>query len=61
LPLSVAEEVVMLESLRRSVVIPQLPVSALLSVATVASFGWLLVQDAIQPLALFLLQVYLTF
>lgn len=51
----------MLESLRRSLVIPQLPVSTLLSVATVASFGWLLIQDAIQPLALILLQVYLTF
>jgi len=30
-------------------------------VTTVLSFGWLLAQDAIQPLALYVLELYLSF
>jgi hypothetical protein len=33
----------------------------LLSIGTLASFGWLLLQGKIHPLVLYLLQVYLTF
>lgn len=51
----------MLDSLRRSVAIPRVPLSAVLSVGTVGSFCWLLAQGAIHPLALYILQVYLTF
>jgi|CXWL01.1.fsa_nt_gi hypothetical protein len=51
----------MLDSIRRSVAIPQIPVGAVLSAGILGSFCWLLVQGAIQPLALYCLQVYLTF
>ncbi|MGE5233201.1 MAG: hypothetical protein ACM3OB_03750 [Acidobacteriota bacterium] len=52
----------MLESLRRAVVvIPQVPVQWLLTIGTVASFGWLLTQDLIHPLVVYCLQLYLSF
>lgn len=51
----------MLDSARRSLVIPRVPAQALLSAGTVASFTWLLAQDAIEPMLLYLLQLYLTF
>jgi hypothetical protein len=51
----------MLESIRRSAAIPHIPVRTLLSVGTVMSFGWLLANDLIHPLVLYLLQLYLAF
>lgn len=51
----------MLESLRRAIAVPQVPVHWLLSVATIASFGWLLTQDRIHPLVVYCLQLYLSF
>lgn len=52
----------MLESVRsRATVIPQLPVELLLSVGTLTSFAWLLLQNKIHPFLVYLLQIYLTF
>ena len=51
----------MLESIRRVVTVPEIPVKALLSVGTLISFVWLLGQDLIHPLAIYLLQLYLAF
>ena len=38
-----------------------LPVQMLLSAGTVLSFAWLLLQNKIHPIVVYLLQVYLTF
>lgn len=51
----------MLESLRKAVVIPSAPAWPWVSTASVAAFGWLLAQDLIHPVVVFLLQLYLTF
>ena len=51
----------MIESIRRSFAVPHIPTQHLLSAGTVVGFTWLLLQDAIHPLIVFLLQVYLTF
>jgi hypothetical protein len=51
----------MLDSARKSLVIPRVPVQTMLSAGTIVSFLWLLAQDAIQPLLLYALQLYLTF
>lgn len=51
----------MLDFARKSLEIPRVPVAAVLSVGTLSSFFWLLAHDAIQPLLLYALQLYLTF
>lgn len=52
----------MLESIRnKSVAIPQIPTKAIWSVSTIGSFLWLLSQDLVHPLMVYLLQLYLTF
>lgn len=52
----------MLDSTRNRVeALPRVPAHLLLSVGTLASFAWLLVQGGIHPFAIYLLQVYLTF
>lgn len=51
----------MLVSARRSFAIPRVPVQAVLTAGTAFSFVWLLAHDAIQPLLLYALQLYLTF
>lgn len=52
----------MLESIRsKSVAIPQIPAKAIWSVSTIGSFLWLVSQDLVHPLVVYLLQVYLTF
>ncbi|HXU46320.1 MAG TPA: hypothetical protein VN783_12405 [Thermoanaerobaculia bacterium] len=51
----------MLESLRKAVAIPHVPISLLLSVATVGSFLVLLAQDAVHPIVIYALELYLTF
>ena len=56
------EEALMLDFTRQRIAaLPRVPAHALLSAGTVASFGWMLFQDKIHPLAIYLLQVYLTF
>jgi len=51
----------MLEAIRKAVVLPHVPAQALIAAVTFTAFGWLLVNDLIQPLAVLLLQLYLAF
>ena len=51
----------MLESIRASVAVPRLPAQTLLSVGTVVSFGWLLANDLIHPVVIYLFELYLSF
>jgi hypothetical protein len=55
------EERPMLESIRASVALPRVPSRALLSAGTVASFGWLLANDLIHPVVIYLFELYLSF
>jgi hypothetical protein len=51
----------MIDLVRKHVAVPHVPVKALLSLGTLASFGWLLAQDRIHPLVMYALQLYLSF
>ena len=51
----------MLEAIRKAISLPQVPVQAVVTGLTVSAFVWLLAQGAIQPLAIYLLQLYLSF
>ncbi len=52
----------MLDSVRKQVSVRAVvPVDALIGLGTVVSFVWLLAQDRIHPLAIYLLQLYLSF
>lgn len=41
--------------------IPRIPVQALISAGTLTSFAWLLLQNKIHPVFVYLLQIYLKF
>ncbi len=52
----------MLELTRRAVaVLPRFSIEAFVTVGTVSMFGWLLAQDLVQPIAVYLLEIFLTF
>lgn len=52
----------MLESVRnRDVAVSKVPAQVLFSAGTLSSFTWLLLQNKIHPIVVYLLQVYLTF
>ncbi len=51
----------MLESIRRHAAIPLVPTRWLLSAGTILSFGWLMANDLINPIVLYLMQLYLAF
>ena len=52
----------MLDSVRKQVAtIPHVPVKVLLSVGSIASFGWLLAHDLVHPIVIYALQLYLSF
>jgi hypothetical protein len=51
----------LIQAVRKRVAVSELPLQLTLAVGTVASFGWLLVQDQIHPLFVYFLQLYLTF
>jgi hypothetical protein len=51
----------MLQSIRRAIALPQVPVQALATVVSVLAFGWLLVNDLVQPIVIILLELFLTF
>ena len=51
----------MIESIRKAIALPQVPVQAIAAGLTVSAFAWLLAQGAIQPIAIYLLQLYLSF
>lgn len=51
----------MLQSIRRALPIPQVPVHAVVCGTSVLAFGWLLANDSIKPITVYLLQIYLAF
>lgn len=52
----------MLDSIRQHAeAFPRISAQAALSAATLASFVWLLAQNRIHPVVVFLLEIYLTF
>ncbi len=51
----------MLDSVRKSIALPRVSSSVILSVATCASFLALLAQDAVHPIVIYALELYLTF
>ncbi len=51
----------MLQSIRKHVAVPHVPVKLMLSAGALASFGVLLAHDQIHPLVLYALQLYLSF
>ncbi|HKI06591.1 MAG TPA: hypothetical protein VKK31_31735 [Thermoanaerobaculia bacterium] len=56
----------MLDSVRKQVAVSYLPVNSvpvkvLLSVGSLASFGWLLSHDLVHPIVIYALQLYLSF
>ena len=51
----------MLESAKKLVAVPEVPLQWLATASTVVGFGWLLVQDRIHPLVVYCLQLYLSF
>jgi hypothetical protein len=57
---------VMLDSIRKHVAVSYVPVKSgsvkvLLSVGSLASFGWLLSHDLVHPIVIYALQLYLSF
>ncbi|HEX2224021.1 MAG TPA: hypothetical protein VHN15_07430 [Thermoanaerobaculia bacterium] len=51
----------MIDLARKHAAVPQIPVRVLLSLGTLASFGWLLANDQVHPLVIYALQLYLSF
>jgi hypothetical protein len=51
----------MLDSVRKYVAIPDVPVKVLLSVGSLVSFGWLLSHDLVHPIVIYALQLFLSF
>ncbi len=51
----------MLRSIQWTVVLPGLSLRGLYPLLSVLAFGWLLANDIIQPIVMYLLQLYLTF
>jgi hypothetical protein len=50
-----------MESIRRSIVLPRVNLEALAGVATGSAFLWLLARGAIQPIVIYLLEIYFAF
>ncbi len=51
----------MLQAIRKAAVLPRPSATWAMPAATVAAFLWLLTQDAIQPLAIYALSLFLSF
>jgi hypothetical protein len=51
----------MSQTVRKALVLPRPSLAWAVPAATVAAFLWLLSQDAIQPVAIYLLELYLSF
>ena len=51
----------MSESIRRAVIVPSLNLELVATAVTAFAFFWLLAHGLIQPLAVYLLELYLTF
>ncbi len=55
------EKTAMLGTLLEKLALPRLPLRTVASAGVVGSFVWLLAQDLIHPLVVYLLELYLTF
>ena len=51
----------MLAAIRKAVHVPDVPVEGVVSAVTGLAFFWLLAKGVVQPLAVYLLQIYLSF
>ena len=51
----------MLRLIQWTVVLPRLSLRGLYPLLSVLAFGWLLTNDIIQPIVMYVLQLYLTF
>ncbi len=51
----------MLQAIRRAIALPQVSMQALAAVVSVLAFGWLLINDLVQPIVILLLELFLTF
>ena len=51
----------MLAAIRKAVAVPVIPLEGLVSAVTALAFFWLLATGVIRPLAVYLLQLYLSF
>ena len=52
----------MLDSVRKhAAAVPDVPIKVLLSVGSLASFGWLLSHDLVHPIVIYALQLFLSF
>ena len=51
----------MLQSILKTVPIPRVPALPVLSTLSILAFSWLLLSDSIQPLVVYVLQIYLAF
>lgn len=51
----------MLESVRRIVAMPRIPVRIAIGAGTLTSFVWLLAHDLIHPIVIYALELYLIF
>lgn len=52
----------MLETTRRAVAIfPSFSIETLAAIGTISTFGWLLAHDLVRPIAVYLLEIFLTF
>ncbi len=51
----------MLQSILKSVPVLRVPALPFLGTVSILAFGWLLISDTIQPIAVYLLQLYLAF
>lgn len=49
------------QSILRALPVARVPALAVLAALCVLAFGWLLLSDSIQPIAVYLLQLYLVF
>ena len=51
----------MLQSILKAVPSPRVPALPILSSLSIVAFGWLLLSDSVQPLVVYVLQLYLAF
>lgn len=51
----------MLNTLRKTAALPQVPARVWMPAMSLTAFGWLLAQDLIHPAVIFFLQLYLAF
>ncbi len=51
----------MLESIRKTIALPEIPTQVWLPAVSLTAFGWFLAHDVIHPVVIFLVQIFLAF